>query len=212
MKKRLAEALVFHFSYFPFKKWGTGSVRDIKGAEGGPGSLYSLFHLHKSFPYLTPSDWLALSFKCPSALCGFPRTTVKWSLLLRIISSICCESLAVCSEGKPTWWWLGATRKGRVPATRVPTSSSSSWNIDAPFLSLLLSLSSQMTLCLSLLTYLCIRRKAKHLVHVLLKLGFFFLKQKYKRILTERWRLAYIWWCHGNKKICLIKLMKNRVS
>lgn len=139
MKKRLAEALVFHFSYFPFKKWRTGSVRDIKGAEGGPGSLYSLFHLHKSFPYLTPSDWLALSFKCPSALCGFPRTTVKWSLLLRIISSICCESLAVCSGGRPTWWWPGATRKGRVPATRVPTSSSSSWNTDAPFLSLPLS-------------------------------------------------------------------------
>lgn len=146
MKRRLAEALVFHFSYFPFEKWGTGSVRDIKVAEGGPGSLYSLLHLHKSFPYLTPSDWLALSFKCPSALCGFPRTTVKWSLLLRIISSICCESLAVCSEGRPTWWWPGATRKGRVPATRVPTSSSSSWNIDAPFLSLPLSLFSQMTL------------------------------------------------------------------
>lgn len=171
MKKRLAEALVFHFSYFPFKKWRSGSVRDIKEAEGGPGSLYSLFHLHKSFPYLTPSDWLALSFKCPSTLCGFPRTTVKWSLLLRIISSICCESLAVCSEGRPTWWWPGATRKGRVPATRVPTSSSSSWNIDAPFLSLPLSLLTDDTL--SVTAYLFMHpRKAKHLAHILLKLGF----------------------------------------
>lgn len=158
MKKRLAEALVLHFSYFPFKKWPTGSVRDIKGAEEGPGSLYSLFHLHKSLPYLTPGDWLALSFKCPSALCGFPRTAVKWSLLLRIINSICCESLAVCSGGRPAWWWPGATRKGRVPATGVPTSSSFCSN---PLPSL-----TDDTVSLSPLALLCTRRRAERFVRV----------------------------------------------
>lgn len=164
MKKRLAEALVFHFSYFPFKKSGAlVSVSDIKGAEGEPGSLYSLFHLHKSFPYLTPSDWLALSFKCPCALCGFPRTTVKWSLLLRIISSICCESRAVCSRGRTAWWWPGAKRKGRVSRPRPPPPPPGA-------LMLPRSPSTQMTLCLSLLTYLCIRRKAKHIAHIWLEL------------------------------------------